>query len=155
VCERAVGPSKSCDFRSGRVILQQTVASEQMRKLLAEGRTDLLREFVSNRTRRKFAARLVRKPDGATGFEFEPRPARAAKNGGASPEAAKPPAEAPATEPPVKPARARKKPAKSTVPAPRSRVVTPNITPKKTTARSVRRKSAVKPDKKRAARRTA
>jgi DNA topoisomerase-3 len=81
VCERAVGPSKSCDFRSGRVILQQTVAPEQMRKLLAEGRTDLLREFVSNRTRRKFAARLVRKPDGTIGFEFEPRPARRTKDG--------------------------------------------------------------------------
>jgi len=80
VCERAVGPSKSCDFRSGRVILQQTVAPEQMRKLLSEGRTDLLREFVSNRTRRKFAARLARKPDGTIGFEFEPRPARRAQD---------------------------------------------------------------------------
>jgi len=85
VCERAVGPSKSCDFRSGRVILQQTVPAEQMRKLLAEGRTDLLREFVSNRTRRKFAARLARKPDGTIGFEFEPRPARRAKDGAEAP----------------------------------------------------------------------
>jgi DNA topoisomerase III len=155
VCERAVGPGKSCDFRSGRVILQQTVQPEQMRKLLAEGRTDLLRDFVSNRTRRKFAARLVRKPDGATGFEFEPRPARAPKNGGASPAATTTPAQAPEKEAPVRPARVSKKPAKSTVPAARSRVVTPNITPKKTTAKRIRRKSAVKPDKKRAARRTA
>src|SRR6267143_488664 len=37
VCENAVGPSKRCDFRSGRVILQQTVQAEQMRKLLSEG----------------------------------------------------------------------------------------------------------------------
>jgi DNA topoisomerase-3 len=79
VCEKAVGPSKTCDFRTGRVILQQTVSADQMRKLLAEGRTELLREFVSNRTRRKFAAYLIRKPDGTIGFEFEPRPARAAK----------------------------------------------------------------------------
>lgn len=76
VCEHAVGAAKTCDFRSGRVILQQAIEAEQMRKLLTEGRTDILRGFVSNRTRRKFAAFLVRKPDGGIGFEFEPRPGR-------------------------------------------------------------------------------
>jgi len=35
-----------------------------------------MRGFVSNRTRRKFSAFLVRKPDGTTGFEFEPRPVK-------------------------------------------------------------------------------
>ncbi|HVG04837.1 MAG TPA: topoisomerase C-terminal repeat-containing protein, partial [Burkholderiaceae bacterium] len=44
--------------------------------LLNEGRTDLLRGFVSNRTRRKFSAYLIKKPDGTTGFEFEPRPVK-------------------------------------------------------------------------------
>jgi DNA topoisomerase-3 len=42
VCEKSVGPAKSCDFRSGTIILQQTVEPEQMQKLLANGRTDLL-----------------------------------------------------------------------------------------------------------------
>ena len=79
VCEKSVGPERSCDFRSGKVILQQEVAAEQMRKLLAEGRTDLLPGFVSSRTRRKFKAFLVRGADGKVGFEFEPRPARPAK----------------------------------------------------------------------------
>jgi DNA topoisomerase-3 len=78
VCEKSVGPNKSCDFRSGKVILQQELAPEQMRKLLAEGRTDILRNFVSNKTRRKFSAFLVKKPDGGIGFEFEPRPAKGA-----------------------------------------------------------------------------
>ncbi|UCG97619.1 MAG: DNA topoisomerase III [Burkholderiales bacterium] len=74
VCENSVAGSRSCDFRSGRVILQQTIEPTDMRKLLAEGRTDLLRNFVSNRTRRKFAAFLVWKADeGKVGFEFEPR----------------------------------------------------------------------------------
>jgi len=41
-----------------------------MKKLLADGKTDLLKEFVSNRTRRKFSAYLVAK-DGKVGFEFE------------------------------------------------------------------------------------
>jgi DNA topoisomerase-3 len=74
VCENSVGGERSCDFRSGRVILQQTVEPEQMKKLLESGRTDILRNFVSNRTRRKFAAFLVWKADeGRVGFEFEPR----------------------------------------------------------------------------------
>jgi DNA topoisomerase-3 len=79
VCEKSVGPEKSCDFRSGKVILQQPVERGQMQKLLAEGRTDLLRGFVSARTRRKFSAFLVRGEDGKVGFEFEPRAPKAAK----------------------------------------------------------------------------
>ena len=77
LCENSVGPEKPCDFRSGKVILQQPIEATQMEKLLNEGRTDVLRGFVSNRTRRKFSAFLVRKPDGTIGFEFEPRAAKA------------------------------------------------------------------------------
>lgn len=73
VCERSVGAGKSCDFRSGKVILQQPVEPEQMQKLLAEGKTDLLTGFVSARTKRKFSAFLVRDKDGKVGFEFEVR----------------------------------------------------------------------------------
>jgi len=73
VCEKSVGPDKSCDFRSGKIILQQPVEREQMHKLLSEGKTDLLRGFVSNKTKRKFSAFLVRQKDGKVGFEFEPR----------------------------------------------------------------------------------
>ena len=76
VCEKSVGPEKSCDFRSGKVILQQEISREQMEKLLSQGRTDLLDGFVSSRTNRKFKAFLVRQPDGKVGFEFEPRPER-------------------------------------------------------------------------------
>src|SRR5690606_23681670 len=76
VCENAVGPGKHCDFRSGKIILQQEVAPAQMRKLLAEGRTDLLTDFVSSRTRRKFKAYLVLEPGGKVGLAFEPRPAK-------------------------------------------------------------------------------
>jgi DNA topoisomerase-3 len=72
VCENAVGPTKSCDFRSGRMILQQPIEREQMKKLLASGRTDLLTGFVSKKGRR-FKAFLVKQPDGKIGFEFQPR----------------------------------------------------------------------------------
>ncbi|MGB3275925.1 MAG: DNA topoisomerase III [Castellaniella sp.] len=77
VCERAVGPEKSCTFRSGKVILQQEIPAAQMSKLLETGKTDLLDGFVSSRTNRKFKAFLVRQDDGKVGFEFEPRPAKA------------------------------------------------------------------------------
>ena len=75
VCEKSVGPSKTCDFRSGKIILQQPIEAAQMQKLLGEGKTDLLKEFVSNRTRRKFSAYLVAK-DGKVSFEFEKKVAK-------------------------------------------------------------------------------
>ena len=77
VCEKSVGPGKSCDFRSGKVILQQEIGRGEMEKLLNEGRTSLLRGFVSNRTRKKFSAFLVRGADGKVGFEFEVRTPKA------------------------------------------------------------------------------
>ncbi|MEF8730363.1 MAG: DNA topoisomerase III [Candidatus Accumulibacter meliphilus] len=77
VCEKSQGPNKSCDFRSGTIILQQQIEPEQMQKLLSSGRTDLLRGFVSARTRRKFSAYLVRGGDGKVGFEFEKREPKA------------------------------------------------------------------------------
>jgi DNA topoisomerase-3 len=70
VCERSVGPDRTCDFRSGRTILQRPIERAQMEKLLRTGKTDLL-QFVSARTRRPFSAFLVRQKDGTVGFEFE------------------------------------------------------------------------------------
>ena len=80
VCEHAVGAHVTCDFKTGKIILQQPVAREQVTKLLHTGKTDLLENFVSNKTRRKFKAYLAwDKKEGKVGFEFEPRPARGAK----------------------------------------------------------------------------
>ncbi|MCX7658990.1 MAG: DNA topoisomerase III [Caldimonas manganoxidans] len=79
VCEHAVGSPITCDFKSGKIILQQPVAREQMSKLLATGKTDLLENFVSNKTRRKFKAHLVwDAKEGKVGFEFEPRATKTA-----------------------------------------------------------------------------
>ncbi len=77
VCEKSVGPDKTCDFRTGKMILQQEITAEQVHKLLTEGKTDLLEGFVSSRTNRKFKAYLVKQENGKIGFEFEPRPAKA------------------------------------------------------------------------------
>ncbi len=77
VCEHAVGAAVTCDFKSGKIILQQPIETGQMRKLLAEGKTELLENFVSNKTRRKFKAFLAYdKKEGKVMFEFEPRAAK-------------------------------------------------------------------------------
>jgi DNA topoisomerase III len=78
VCERSVPtegqPTPTCDFKSGKVILQQPVAREQIAKLLHAGKTDLLDKFVSMRTRRPFKAFLAwNKDEDKVSFEFEPR----------------------------------------------------------------------------------
>ena len=72
VCEKAVGATRACDFRSGKIILQQTVDRSQMEKLLSSGRTDLLPRFISKKGR-PFKAFLVKTPEGRIGFEFMPR----------------------------------------------------------------------------------
>jgi DNA topoisomerase-3 len=74
ICEKSVGPERNCDFRSGKVILQQEISAEQMSKLLTTGKTDLLEGFVSSRTNRKFKAYLARGESGKVSFEFEARP---------------------------------------------------------------------------------
>ena len=78
VCEKAVPTASqatpSCDFKSGKIILQQPIAREQMQKLLATGKTDLLDKFISNKTRRAFKAFLAWDATaGKVNFEFEPR----------------------------------------------------------------------------------
>jgi DNA topoisomerase-3 len=78
VCEKTVAHPKACDFRSGRIILQQEILPEQMVKLLNAGKTDLLPGFISQRTKRAFKAFLVKGKDGKIGFEFEERKAKEA-----------------------------------------------------------------------------
>lgn len=78
VCEHAVGAHVTCDFKSGKIILQQPVPREEMSKLLATGKTSLLENFVSNKTRRKFKAYLTYDAkEGKVVFAFEPRAAKA------------------------------------------------------------------------------
>ncbi len=77
VCEKSVPtaaqPTPSCDFKTGQVILQQPIEREQMVKLLATGKTDLLDKFVSMRTRRAFKAHLAWDAEaGKVNFEFAP-----------------------------------------------------------------------------------
>src|SRR5437660_5512187 len=72
LCENSVGPNKTCDFRAGKVILQQPVDHDQMTKLLKTGKTDFLPRFIS-RKGRPFKAFLVQTDKKDVGFEFEKR----------------------------------------------------------------------------------
>lgn len=116
VCEHQVAKPKTCDFRSGRIILQQEILPEQMAKLLNEGKTDLLPGFISQRTRRPFKAFLVRGKDGKISFEFEERKGKPAapKKTAAKAEGEEGAAEAApaAAKPAAKKAAAKKAPAK-------------------------------------------
>ena len=51
ICEKAVMADKTCTFRTGKIILQQHIEPAQVTKLLAEGKTDLLKGFVSQKNR--------------------------------------------------------------------------------------------------------
>ncbi|TAN53015.1 MAG: DNA topoisomerase III [Betaproteobacteria bacterium] len=107
LCEKSVGAAPGCDFRSGKIILQQPIERAQMEKLLATGRTDLLTRFIS-RKGRPFKAYLVKTAEGRVGFEFMARPA--AKGKPKAP-AVTPVAAAPDVRRRATPARARAKPA--------------------------------------------
>ncbi|MGH8021436.1 MAG: DNA topoisomerase 3, partial [Opitutaceae bacterium] len=69
-------------FRMGRTICQREVPREQVIKLVSEGKTDPIPDFISKRGR-KFTAILVR--NGAKiGWEFPPREKKEPKEGGKS-----------------------------------------------------------------------
>jgi DNA topoisomerase-3 len=78
VCEHSLPnvlqATPTCTFKSGKIVLQQPVEHEQIKKLLETGKTDLLDKFVSMRTRRAFKAYLAWDATaGKVQFEFEPR----------------------------------------------------------------------------------
>ena len=90
VCSQSVPtaaqPTPSCDFKTGKIILQQPIDLEQVKKLLATGKTDLLDKFVSMRTRRAFKAFLQWDPEaGKVAFAFEPRQSKYPPRAGRTP----------------------------------------------------------------------
>jgi DNA topoisomerase-3 len=76
LCEKSAAQPRTCDFRTGKIILQRNIEPEQVAKLLKEGKTDLLHKFISKKGR-PFSAFLVRGGDGKVSFEFAPREAKA------------------------------------------------------------------------------
>ena len=137
VCARSVPTlaqaTPSCDFKSGQIILQQPIAREQMQKLLATGKTDLLDKFVSMRTRRAFKAMLAWDAEAdKVNFEFAPSKFPPRKTAAGKPVAAKAAAAAKTT--------AAKTAAK--------KVATKKAAAKKTPAKKVAAKTTVKAPRK-------
>ena len=126
VCEKAVGTPRTCDFRSGKIILQQQIEREQMEKLLATGKTDLLNRFISKKGR-PFKAFLVKTPGGKIGFEFQER---VAKPGAVAKKAAAANEEK-AEAPPLKKAAAKAKPASAATKTVKAKGKTPAKAPAK------------------------
>ncbi|WP_019573873.1 DNA topoisomerase III [Curvibacter lanceolatus] len=125
VCSKSVPtaeqPTPSCDFKSGKIILQQPVERDQMHKLLSTGKTDLLDKFVSMRTRRSFKAFLAWDATASkVNFEFEPRESKfpPRKTAGAAAKAA-----------PAKKAAAKKATTKAATKTPRKATPGSGLTP--------------------------
>jgi DNA topoisomerase-3 len=86
-----VTPKDKDGLRIGRSILQKELPAEEILKLLSEGKTNLLKGFVSNKTKRKFDAYL--QLDTKTykiGFDFPEREPRVPKAAAAASEGAEP-----------------------------------------------------------------
>jgi DNA topoisomerase-3 len=88
-----VTPKDKDGLRIGRSILQKELPAEEILKLLSEGKTSLLKGFVSNKTKRKFDAYLMLDPKSyKISFDFperEPRVPKAAAAEGTPPPAKK------------------------------------------------------------------
>lgn len=83
LCEHALGENPTCKFRISKRILNQEIPREQVAKILSEGRSDLIRGFISRRTNRPFDGflKLAVEGDGhqriaKIKFEFPPRERR-------------------------------------------------------------------------------
>ena len=75
-----VTPKNKDGLRIGRSILQKELPAEEILKLLSEGKTNLLKGFVSNKTKRKFDAFLLLDPNSyKIAFDFPPREPRVPK----------------------------------------------------------------------------
>jgi DNA topoisomerase-3 len=72
VCENL--PKGSCSFKMSKTILKREIPQDQMRKMLIEGKSDVLKRFISKKGR-PFDATL-RLQNGKISWEFAKRPAR-------------------------------------------------------------------------------
>ncbi len=76
-CENAMASPKTCSFRVSKHILHREIPKEQVQKLIATGKTDLLHKFISKKGR-PFSAHL-KLENGKIGFEFTAKKPRAKK----------------------------------------------------------------------------
>ena len=82
-CEHALAEEKKCAFRMGKMILQREISADDVRKICAEGKTNLLTKFISKKGRPFNAFLVLDKKSGKVGFEFEERKPKATKKAAA------------------------------------------------------------------------
>jgi DNA topoisomerase-3 len=72
-----ITPKEKDGLRIGRSILQKEIPLEEVTRMLTEGRTNLMKGFVSNKTKRTLEAYLLLdEKTGKFGFEFPEREPR-------------------------------------------------------------------------------
>jgi DNA topoisomerase III len=76
-CENATALPKTCSFRISKHILHREIPKEQVQKLIATGKTDLLHKFISKKGR-PFSAHL-KLENGKVVFEFAAKAPRKPK----------------------------------------------------------------------------
>lgn len=76
ICENKAQNKEGCSFRVSRFLLSRPIPPEQFKKLITEGKTDLLDKFKSKRTGKFFSAYVILKDNGQIGFEFEQKAAK-------------------------------------------------------------------------------
>ena len=64
---------KNCNFRITRKILDKEIPVDELKNLVNNKKTSLIKGFISRKTKRRFEANLILKPNGSIGFEFPPR----------------------------------------------------------------------------------
>ncbi|MFM2296093.1 MAG: hypothetical protein RLZZ350_2506 [Verrucomicrobiota bacterium] len=73
LCEQSQADPKPCKFNVGKIILEQPIERDQVLKLLAGEKTDLLGKFISTKSGKPFAAYLQMDKKGKVTFDFPPR----------------------------------------------------------------------------------
>lgn len=70
VCRGDGKSEKKCSFRLGKNMLSHTITLAELESLATTGKTPVIDDFVSKRTKKKFSAALVLDKKGGISFEF-------------------------------------------------------------------------------------
>ncbi len=73
VCRCDNAKDKKCDFRLSKTMLAHKITLEEINSLCTTGKTPLIEDFVSNKTKKKFSATLVLDSKRGIAFEFAKR----------------------------------------------------------------------------------
>ncbi len=72
VCEKSQAEKRPCKFKVPQALLQQPIDRMQLKKLIENGRTDLLSKFIS-KSGKPFSAFLILDEAQKVAFEFPPK----------------------------------------------------------------------------------